>query len=77
MGWRGLLILGVRPALVCVWIRFYVKEPEVWADNQKQQAETGQHVTLPLLAIFKKDYLWNTITGCVWMAANLCVYYSI
>ena len=28
-GWRGMLILGVLPALACVWIRIYVKEPEV------------------------------------------------
>src|SRR5450432_2014193 len=34
-GWRGMLILGVLPALVCVWIRFYVKEPEVWTENKK------------------------------------------
>src|ERR1700757_2715622 len=34
-GWRGMLILGVLPALVCVWIRIYVKEPEVWAENKK------------------------------------------
>ena len=32
---------------------------------------------LPLLAIFKRQYLWNTLTGCLWMAANFCVYYSI
>jgi len=76
-GWRGLLILGVLPALACVWIRFYVKEPEVWSENQRIQAATRQEVRLPLLAIFKRAYLWNTITGCVWMAANFCVYYSI
>jgi SHS family lactate transporter-like MFS transporter len=30
IGWRGLLILGVLPALAVVWIRIYVKEPKVW-----------------------------------------------
>lgn len=76
-GWRGMLILGVLPALVCVWIRYYVKEPEVWAENQRQQAESNQAVTLPLFAIFKKQYLYNTLTGCLWMAMNFVVYYSI
>ena len=76
-GWRGLLIIGVLPALVCVWIRFYVKEPEVWAENQQNQIRTKKAIKLPLLAIFKPKYLWNTTTGCVWMAANFCVYYSI
>jgi MFS transporter, SHS family, lactate transporter len=76
-GWRGMLIIGVLPALACVWIRFYVKEPEVWAENRKQQTEKSAEVKLPLLAIFKPAYLWNTFTGCLWMAANFCAYYSI
>ena len=76
-GWRGMLILGVLPALACVWIRFYVKEPEVWAENQRIQATTQRQVKLPLFAIFKRQYLWNTFTGCLWMAANFVVYYSI
>jgi hypothetical protein len=54
-----------------------VKEPEVWAENQKIQTTTKQEVKLPLFAIFKRQYLWNTLTGCLWMAANFCVYYSI
>jgi len=29
IGWRGLLWIGVLPALSIVWIRYYVKEPEV------------------------------------------------
>jgi SHS family lactate transporter-like MFS transporter len=76
-GWRGMLILGVLPALVCVWIRFYVKEPEVWAENKKIQNETQKQVSLPLVSIFKPKYLFNTLTGCLWMAANFWVYYSI
>ncbi len=76
-GWRGMLILGVLPALACVWIRFYVKEPEVWVENKKQQDVNQTQVTLPLFAIFKPRYLFNTLTGCVWMGANFCVYYAI
>jgi MFS family permease len=37
--WRGLLWIGILPALVVVWIRFYVKEPEVWVENRRQQRE--------------------------------------
>ena len=76
-GWRGLLILGVLPALVCIWIRIYVKEPEVWAENKRQQTANNAEVKFPLLMIFKPAFLWNTITGCVWMASAFCVYYSI
>ena len=76
-GWRGMLILGVLPALVVVWIRFYVKEPEVWTENKKLQDANQTQVSMPLFAIFKPKYLYNTLTGCLWMAANFCVYYGV
>ena len=32
---------------------------------------------LPLFAIFKREYRYNTLTACLWMACAFCVYYSI
>jgi MFS transporter, SHS family, lactate transporter len=32
IGWRGLLWLGILPAILCVFIRYYVKESEVWVE---------------------------------------------
>jgi len=77
IGWRGLLWIGILPALAVVWIRVYVKEPAVWAENKRLQTEKKTEVKLPLFAIFKRGLLLNTITACVWMAASFCVYYSI
>src|SRR6266851_2121688 len=77
IGWRGLLWIGIVPALVVVWIRFYVKEPEVWAENKRQQTERKTEVKAPLFMIFKRQYLGNTINAILWMAAAFCVYYSI
>ena len=77
IGWRGLLWIGVLPALVVVWVRKYVKEPEVWLENRKKQRETRREVRLPLVAIFKRGLLANTLTACWWMASGFVVYYSI
>src|SRR3954471_15817068 len=33
IGWRGLLWIGVLPALVVLYIRKFVKEPEIWKQN--------------------------------------------
>jgi len=77
IGWRGLLWIGILPALVVVWIRYYVKEPEVWVENKRQQREQKAEVRAPLFSIFKRGLLFNTLTGCLWMAAAFCVYYSI
>jgi SHS family lactate transporter-like MFS transporter len=77
IGWRGLLWIGILPALVVVWIRYYVKEPEVWVENKRQQWELKAEVRAPLFSIFKRGLLLNTLTGCLWMGASFCVYYSI
>ena len=77
IGWRGLLWLGILPALVCVYIRFFVKEPEVWVENRRRQKEQKQEVRAPLLSIFKPTLLSNTLTACWWMAGTLIAYYSV
>ncbi len=77
IGWRGLLWIGILPAFVVVWIRYYVKEPEVWVENKRQQREMKAVVKAPLFSIFKRGFLFNTLTACLWMASAFCVYYSI
>ena len=45
IGWRGMLIVGVLPALAVVYVRFFVKEPAVWVENrrlQKRREARGQ-----------------------------------
>ena len=77
IGWRGMLWMGVLPALAVVWIRVYVKEPEIWVENQKQQKAAKAEVKVPLAAIFHKEMRWNTITCCWWLMSAFTVYYSI
>src|SRR6201982_577333 len=77
IGWRGLLWIGILPALVVVYIRYFVKEPECWVENKRQQTELKAEVKAPLFTIFKPGLLYNPLTGCLWMAAAFCAYYSI
>src|SRR5512142_2736913 len=39
IGWRGMLWVGVLPALSIVYIRYYVNEPPIWVENRRQQRE--------------------------------------
>jgi len=75
-GWRGLLIIGVLPALAIVYVRIFVKEPEVWAKNRQQQRAQQREVRAPLFSIFKPRLLPNTITACVMMASAFVLYYA-
>jgi SHS family lactate transporter-like MFS transporter len=77
IGWRGLLWIGVLPALAVVFVRRYVKEPAVWVENRRLQRAQNREVRAPLLSIFKRGLLGNTLTACWWMASNFVLYYSL
>ncbi|HYZ40266.1 MAG TPA: MFS transporter [Stellaceae bacterium] len=77
IGWRGMLWVGILPALALVYIRFFVKEPAVWLENRKLQRTQKREVRVPLLTIFKRGVLLNTVTTCWFQAAGFVTYYSI
>ncbi len=77
IGWRGMLWIGVLPALSVVYVRYFVKEPEVWLENRRRQRLENREVNTPLFVIFKPQFLRNTLTACWWMASGFVVYYSI
>jgi SHS family lactate transporter-like MFS transporter len=77
IGWRGLFMIGVLPALLIIYIRIYVKEPAVWLENRRRQRAERREVRMPLLSIFKRAILGNTMTACWWMASAFVVAYSI
>src|SRR5207344_1248313 len=76
LGWRGLLMIGILPALLVIWIRLYVKEPEIWVENKRQQKLQGREVRAPLFSIFKPELLGNTLTTCLMMASGFVIYYA-
>jgi SHS family lactate transporter-like MFS transporter len=77
IGWRGLFWLGILPAFVIVYVRFFVKEPEVWLENRKRQREERREVRVPLVQIFRAPLLGNTLSASWWMISGFVVYYSI
>lgn len=76
IGWRGMLLIGIAPALLIIYIRIYVKEPEVWVENRRLQRLQQREVRAPLLSIFKPALLRNTVSACVMMAAAFVIYYA-
>ncbi len=77
IGWRGMLWIGVLPALSIIYVRHFVKEPEVWVKNRQQQRAQKREVRAPLIKIFQRGMLANTLLACWWMASNFVLYYSI
>ena len=40
-GWRAVFFVGVLPALLTIWVRRYVKEPDIWLKARGQQRSRG------------------------------------
>jgi MFS transporter, SHS family, lactate transporter len=76
IGWRGLLMVGIAPALVIIYVRIFVKEPEIWVENRRQQTRQQREVRAPLFSIFKRSLLGNTLTTCVMMGGAFIIYYA-
>jgi SHS family lactate transporter-like MFS transporter len=76
-GWRGLLWIGIAPALAIVYVRFFVKEPEVWLENQRLQKASKRVVKAPLAAIFRRGIIGNVLNACWFQCAGFVTYYSI
>jgi SHS family lactate transporter-like MFS transporter len=75
IGWRGMLWIGILPALTIVYIRFFVKESPIWLENRRQQRAEGREMKVPLLAIFKRGILGNTLGACwVLLSSFICAY---
>ena len=77
IGWRGLLWMGILPALTIIYVRFFVKEPAVWVENRRLQRTQHREVRAPLFTIFKRAMLGNTLTACWWMASAFVTGFSI
>jgi MFS transporter, SHS family, lactate transporter len=77
IGWRGMLWVGILPALVLVYIRYFVKEPPVWLENRRLQSTQHREVRVPFFKIFKPGMLANTLSTCWFSAAGFITYYSI
>ena len=77
IGWRGLLWIGIAPALAIIYVRIFVKEPEVWIENRRRQRVEKREAKAPFFMIFKRGVLGNTASACWFQAAGFITYYSI
>jgi SHS family lactate transporter-like MFS transporter len=77
LGWRGMLLIGILPALGVLWVQKYVREPAVWVENRRRQREEQREVHAPLLAICRPRLLGNTLSACLWMASSFIIYYTV
>jgi MFS family permease len=60
-GWRILMMLGILPALLILYVRRNVDDPEVFSETKKKEKETPSDQESPLKQIFRPGLLKTTI----------------
>ena len=74
IGWREMLWIGILPALVCVWIRFYVKEPEVWAENKRLRTEQNSAAAATAALARGSRFSANALSIAGWIVAAAALF---
>lgn len=78
-GWRPLFVLGILPALLTLWIRRAVPEPELWRQQRRSAASaaTATRWTATLGAIFRPPHARRTLLATSIATALLFAYWGL
>ena len=72
-GWRGLFFFGLAPAVLTIFIRFFVQESEEWLEAKKAGIRTG----VSFFALFSKRWFMTTVITTIFLFAASGMNYPI
>ena len=73
-GWRAVFFVGVLPALVTLWVRRRVGEPEVW---QRERSRPPHQRRETLRGLLRPPLGRNTVLAASMNAATLCAWWGL
>ena len=76
-GWRIGFAIGVLPALLTVWIRWKLREPESWQRAKDRAATDDNEATGRLWELFSSDNLRATVVGVSLATIGLVTFWGI
>jgi len=62
-GWRPIFVVGVAPAIVALFVRMWVKEPDRWVKARASLARTGGARAGGLSELFAPNLIRSTLVG--------------
>lgn len=73
-GWRALFLMGIAPALLTMWIRRNVQEPEIWRSRTSDCASGLVH---GFVEMFRGPFLRRSLLGSAMTMAVLFAYWGL
>ena len=77
LGWRWGFALGTVPALLTLWIRWRLREPEPWLQARKTAREDRSHQTGKIGDLFTRGLLRNTLMGATLATVGLGTFWGV
>lgn len=68
-GWRAVFFVGIAPALITLWIRRRLREPEIWREERTSQPQTGQ--------LFRGTFGYSMLVCATMNAATLFAWWGL
>ena len=75
-GWRVGFAIGVLPALLTLWIRWKLREPESWTAARNRAREDDAQPTGRMSELFSSAYLRNTVIGVTLATIGLVTFWG-
>lgn len=74
--WRLGFGLGVLPALLIIWIRSSLREPETWVESKVESAHDNRQRMGSLVDLFRGKMLRRTLVGLTLATSGLATYWG-
>ncbi|MGB7296644.1 MAG: MFS transporter [Candidatus Aminicenantales bacterium] len=74
-GWRAVFFVGVLPALLTLWIRRQVAEPEIWKRSAEEKKRSASHGGLS--EIFRRPLLKDTLVTTLLNAGTMFAWWGL
>jgi len=73
LAWRAMFWVGILPALLVIYIRRNVKDPEIFHATRTRAQEAGSH----FLEIFSAKLIGTTLLACMLTSGMMAAYYAV
>ncbi len=75
LGWRAVFFVGILPALLTLWIRRRVEEPEIWRKSLESRKSASTKASLG--EIFRRPFLKNTLVTSLMNAGTMFAWWGL
>ena len=74
--WRWGFAIGALPALLTVWVRWKLREPDQWIRARERAATDEAQQTGHVVELFRRPYLRNTLVGVALSSIGLVTFWG-